>query len=98
MVVVKPSGVREDRDGALQQRFVRMVAAQRAADAHTVPGVRNAEAVAAEYVDAVRLANRPDLARVVHRDFLGDHDDLLRARGFTRTSSATPSRTPDGGR
>ncbi len=57
-----------------------MIAAQRAADPHTVPGIRNAEAVGAKYVDAVRLANRPDLARVMHRDFLGDHDDLFELR------------------
>src|SRR5262249_39178281 len=36
--------------------------------------------VGAEYVDAVGLAQRPDLARVVHRDFFGDHHDLLELR------------------
>ena len=35
------------------------------------------EAVGAEDVDAVRLAQRADLARIVHRDLLGDDDDLL---------------------
>ena len=39
--------------------------------------IRHAEAIGAEDVDAVRLAERADLARIVHRDFLGDDDDLL---------------------
>ena len=38
------------------------------------------EAVAADDVDAVRLRHRPDLARVVHGDLLGDDDDLAQAR------------------
>ena len=64
----------------LDQRFLRIVAAQRAADPHPVPAVRHAEAVAADDVDAVRLRHRPDLAGVVHRDLLGD-DDLAEVRG-----------------
>ena len=59
------------------QRLARTVAAERAADADLVPGVRHAEAVAAEDVDAVLLPHRADLARVVHRHLLGDDEDLL---------------------
>ena len=80
MVVVKPPGVREHRHRALQQRLCRMVAAQRAADAHPAPRVGHAQAVAADHVDARALRHRADLARVVHRDLLGDDDDLLQAR------------------
>ena len=42
--------------------------------------VRHAEAVAADDVDAVRLRHRPDFAGVVHRDLLGDDDDLAKLR------------------
>ncbi len=38
------------------------------------------EAVGAEDVDAVLLAHGADLARVVHRDLLGDDEDLLEVR------------------
>ena len=72
--------VREDRDRALQQRLVRVVAAERAADAHAVPRIGHAQAVAADHVDAGALRHRADLARVVHRDLLGDDDDLLQPR------------------
>ena len=72
--------VREDRHRPLDQRLVRMVAAERPADPHPVPRVRHAEAVAADDVDAVRLRHRPDLAGVVHRDLLGDDDDLAEVR------------------
>ena len=71
------AGVGEDRDRALEQRFAGIVAAERAADAHPVPGVRDPQAVAAEDVDPVHLADGTDLARIVHRDLLGDDDDLL---------------------
>ena len=91
------AGVRVDGDRTLTQRFLRFIAAERAADAHLVPGVGNAQAVGAEDIDAVGLADGADLARVVDRDLLGDDDDLFRS-GLTRTSSATPSRTPAGGR
>ena len=68
-----------------------------AADAHLVIGVGHAEAVAAEDVHAVLLAERPDLAAVVDRELLGDDEDLAQVR-LTRISSATPSRAPEGGR
>ena len=71
------AGVREDRDRALAQGLGRTVSAERPADADLVPGVRNAEAVAAEDVDPVLLAQGADLARVVHRQLLGDDEDLL---------------------
>ena len=71
------AGVREDRDRALAQGLGRTVSAEGAADTDLVPGVRNAEAVAAEDVDAVLLAQGADLARVVHRQLLGDDEDLL---------------------
>ena len=74
------AGVGEDRDRALEQGLARIVAAQRAADPHPVPGVGHAQAVGAEDVDAVGLAHGADLARVVDRDLLGDDDDLLAAR------------------
>ena len=74
------AGVGEDRDRALEQGLARIVAAQRPADPHPVPGVGDAEAVGAQDVDAPRLAKRPDLAAVVHRDLLGDDDDLLEIR------------------
>ena len=54
-----------------------IVAAERPADADLVPGVRHAEAVAAEDVDPVLLPHRADLARVVHRQLLGHDEDLL---------------------
>src|SRR5262249_42727602 len=73
-------GVRENRNRSLEQYFLGIVPAERAADAHPIPGIRDAQAVGAEYVDAVCLAQRPDLARVVHRDFLGNHHDLLEFR------------------
>ena len=71
--------VREDRHRSFQQRLLGVVAAERAADPHPVPGVGDPEAVAADDVDAVRLRHRPDLAGVVHGDLLGDDDDLLQA-------------------
>ena len=71
------AGVGEDRDRALEQGLAGIVAAQRAADPHPVPGVGDAQAVGAEDVDAVGLADGADLARVVDRDLLGDDDDLL---------------------
>src|SRR5438552_19128879 len=43
-------------------------------------GIGDTETVGAEDIDAVGLAERPDLARVVHRDLLGDHHDLLEIR------------------
>ena len=42
-----------------------------------------------------RLAHRTDLAGVMHGDLLGDDEDLL-SSGFTRMSSATPSRAAGG--
>ena len=49
-------------------------------DAYLVPGVCHAQAVATEDVDAVLLAHRADLARVVHRHLLGDDEDLVEVR------------------
>ncbi len=54
-----------------------MVTAERAADPHPVPGIGDAEPVRAKDVDAVGLPDGADLAGVVHRDLLGDDDDLL---------------------
>ena len=39
--------------------------------------IRHPEAIGAENVDPVGLAERADLARIMHRDLLGDHHDLL---------------------
>ena len=72
--------VGEDRDRARPQRVAGLVAAERAADAHLVPRVGHAQAVGAEDVDAVLLAHGADLARVVHRDLLGDDEDLAQLR------------------
>ena len=72
--------VGEDRDRALDQRLLGVVAAERPADPHPVPAVRHAEAVAADDVDAVRLRHRPDLAGIMDGDLLGDDDDLLQVR------------------
>ena len=77
IVVVKPPEFEKIAIEPLSSDSSGMIAAERAADAHPVPGVRDAEAVGAEDVDAVRLAERADLARIVHRDLLGDDDDLL---------------------
>ena len=74
------AGVGEDRDRALEQGLARIVAAQRTADPHPVPGVGHAQAVGAEDIDAVGLADGADLARIVDRDLLGDDDDLLEVR------------------
>ena len=56
------------------------VAAERPAEAHAVPGIGHAEAVGAEDVDADALADGADLARIMHRDFFGDDDDLAQVR------------------
>jgi len=74
------AGVRENRNRPLEQNFLGIVPAERAADADPIPGIGHAQAVGAEYVDAVGLAERADLARVMHRDLLGDHHDLLELR------------------
>ena len=73
------AGIRKDRDGAFDQRFLGKVAAKRATNADAIPGIRDAEAIGPENIDAVRLAERTDLARIMHRDFLGDDDDFLKA-------------------
>ena len=44
------------------------------------PGVGDAQAVAADDVDARALRHRADLARIVHRDLLGHDDDLAQPR------------------
>ena len=80
MVVVNPPEFEKMAIDPLSSASSGIVAAERAADAHAVPGIRNPETVGAKYVDAVGLADRPDLARVMHRDFFGDHDDLLEVR------------------
>ena len=71
------AGIRQDRDRSLAQRVGRVVAAERAADANALPRIDHAQAVGAEDVDARLLAHRADLARIVHRDFLGDDENLL---------------------
>ena len=76
MVVVKPPELEKIATEPLSSDSSGMVAAERAADPHPLPRIRHAEAVAADDVDAVRLRHRADLARVVHRDLLGDDDDL----------------------
>ena len=76
----EPARIREDRNGALDQHFLGVVAPERAADADAVPGVRHPKAVPAEDVDAVRLAEGTDLARVVHRALLGREHDLAKVR------------------
>ena len=68
IVVVKLPEFEKIAIGALDERLVRLIAAERAADAHAVPGVGHAEAIGAEDVDAVGLADRTDLARIMNRD------------------------------
>ena len=70
------AGVGEDRDRAFQQRLLGVIAAERAADTHPVPGIRDPQAVAADDIDPVGLGDGADLARVMDRDLLGDDDDL----------------------
>ena len=74
------AGVGEDRHRALEQGLARIVAAQRPADPDPVPGIRHAQPVGTEDVDAVLLAHGADLARIVDRDLLADDDDLLEIR------------------
>jgi hypothetical protein len=74
------AGVRENGDRSLPKRLAWTVATESPADAHFVPGVRHAEAVAAENVDAIHLPHSPDLAGVVHRHLLSDDEDLLEFR------------------
>ena len=69
--------VGEDGDRSLAQDLVGIIAAQRSTDAHLVPGVGHSQAVGAEDVDPALLSERPDLARVVHRQLLGDDEDLV---------------------
>jgi hypothetical protein len=71
------AGVGENGDRSPEQHLLRTVATKRTADSHAVPGIRNAKTVRAEYVDAIGLAKRPNLACVVHGDLFRDHDDLL---------------------
>ena len=97
MVVVKPPELEKIATDPLSSDFLRVVAAQRAADAHAVPGVGHAEAVAADDVDAVRLA----IARISRASCTAIFSVMMTIflrSGLTRISSATPSRTPDGGR
>jgi hypothetical protein len=77
IVVVKTAGIRKDRDRAFNQRFLGKVASERTADSDAIPGIRDAETIGAENIDAVRLAERTDLARIVHRDLFGDDHDLV---------------------
>ena len=74
------TGIREERDRPLEQHFLRVVAAQGSADAHPVPGIRDPETVCAQDIDAIGLAERANLARVMHRDLLRDHHDLAQVR------------------
>jgi len=53
------------------------VAAEGATNAHLVPGIGHAQAVAAEDVDPVLLPQGADLARVMHGQLFGDDEDLL---------------------
>ena len=63
----KVTGVREYGDGTLYQGFLRFVAAKRAADPHLIPSISYAEAVAAEYINAVCLADCPYNPCIVDR-------------------------------
>ena len=80
IVVVKPPELEKMAIEPLMQRLVRMVAAERAADAHAVPGIGHAKTIGAEDIDAVGLAHGTDLARIVHRDLFRDDHDLLSDR------------------
>ena len=80
IVVVKPPEFEKMAIEPLSSDFLGVVAAERAADADAIPGIRDAEAVSAENIDAVRLADGTNFARVMHRDFLGDHHDFLQRR------------------
>ena len=91
------AGVGEDGDRALAQGLRRRVAAERAADAHLVPGVGHAQAVGAEDVDAVRWP----MARISRASCTAIFSVTMKIfcrSGLTRISSATPSRAADGGR
>src|SRR5262249_6810537 len=57
-----------------------IVAAECAADANAVPGIGYTQAIAAEDVDAVLLAHRANLARVVNRKLFGDDENLAQLR------------------
>jgi hypothetical protein len=72
--------VREDRNRAPLQRLPWGIPAKSATDPDLVPRVGDAEAVAAENVDTVVLADRADLPRVVHRHLLSDDEDLFEIR------------------
>ncbi len=74
------TGVREDGNRAGLERIAWRVSSERTADAHAVPGVGHAQAIGAEDVDPCLLAHGADLARVMHRDLLGDDEDLLEVR------------------
>ena len=76
----EPAGVGKNRDRTFEQDLLGTVTSECAANAHAVPGIRHAEAIGSENVDAVRLTQRPDLAGVMHRDLLGDHDDFFEIR------------------
>ena len=76
MVVVKPPELDRIAIEPFFERVARAVAAQRAADAHLIPRIGHAQAVAAEDVDAARLRHGADLARVVHAHLLGRNEDL----------------------
>ena len=72
----KIARVGKNRDGPFAQRLRGSVAAERAADAHFVPCVGHAKAIAAEDIDAVLLTHRAYLARIVHRQLLRDDENL----------------------
>src|SRR4029450_6452582 len=56
------AGIGEQRDRAFNQDLFRPIAAEGAADAYPVPGIRDPQAVAADDVDAEGLTDSADLA------------------------------------
>ncbi len=66
-----------DGHGALLQGLARSVATQGTADAHLVPGVGHAQAVATHHIHAGFLAKETDVARIRGGHLLGDDEDAF---------------------
>ena len=98
IVVVKPPEFEKIATEPCSSVSSGMVAAERAADAHAAPRVGDAEAVAADDVDAVAPCAIARISRASCTAIFSVTMTIFFRSGLTRISSATPSRTPDGGR
>ena len=86
------AGIGKDRDGPATQCLFGTVAAQCPADAHMLPGIGHAQAVATKDIYAVSLAHRTNLAGIMHSQLLGDNEDFFQLRVHTNQFGYTVAR------